>query len=236
MSALTQGTQLYGLIDGQVREIECITAFNPGANPADQIEDTCLSETNTRTYKKGLRTPGQASVSVDADPENDSHYLMWQLAEERSDERIQWAIGWSDGVNIAPTLELISSISAINVTNGGSGYTAAPSVTINGGGTGATAMAIVSGGEVTAVVITDPGSGYTGAATVAFSGGAGTGAAATVVKSLEAEMGLPTGRTWYTFQAYVSDFPFDFQANAKVTTAATMQRSGAGVWIRKAAP
>ncbi|UUS13348.1 hypothetical protein NMB32_14650 [Stenotrophomonas sp. CD2] len=59
MSILTQGTQLYGLIDGQVREIECITAFNPGTAPADQIDDTCLSETNTRTYKKGLRTPGR---------------------------------------------------------------------------------------------------------------------------------------------------------------------------------
>ncbi|PTT56188.1 phage tail protein, partial [Stenotrophomonas sp. HMWF022] len=55
MSALTQGTQLYGLINGVVHEIECITAFNPGTAPADQIDDTCLSETNTRTYKKGLR-------------------------------------------------------------------------------------------------------------------------------------------------------------------------------------
>lgn len=155
MSVLTQGTQLYALIRGVIHEIECITGFNPGANPADQIEDTCLSERNSRTYKKGLRTPGQASVTINADPDNESHYLMWQLAEqdEYQDELIQWAIGWSDGES-APT----------------------------------------------------------------FSAG---------------EMVLPTDRTWYTFRAYVSDFPFDFQANAVVATSASMQRSGPGLWIRK---
>lgn len=155
MSVLTQGTQLYALIRGVVHEIECITAFNPGTNPADQIEDTCLSERNSRTYKKGLRTPGQASVTINADPKNDSHYLMWQLAEmdEYQDEDIQWGIGWADGES-APTVQ-------------------------NG------------------------------------------------------EMVLPPDRTWYTFQAYVSDFPFDFQANAVVATNATMQRSGPGVWVRK---
>jgi hypothetical protein len=32
----------------------------------------------------------------------------------------------------------------------------------------------------------------------------------------------------------VADFPFDFQANTVVQTTATIQRSGAGVWIPKA--
>lgn len=235
MSVLTQGTQLYGLIDGVVREIECITAFSPGTNPADQIEDTCLSETNSRTYKKGLRTPGQASVTINADPKNDSHYLMWQLAEQREDELIQWAIGWADGVDISPTVAPGGSISGINVTNGGSGYTSAPTVVLaGGGGTGATATAIVDDGEVIGVTVTNPGSGYTSVPTVSFTGGAGTGAAAAAVRSSSPEMALPAGRTWYTFEAYVSDFPFDFQANAVVATAATLQRSGAGVWVRKA--
>lgn len=235
MSMLTQGTQLYGLIGGQIREIECITNFNPGANPADQIEDTCLSETNSRTYKKGLRTPGQASVTINADPRNQSHYLMWQLGEEASDELIQWAIGWSDGVDIAPTMAPGGSISAINVTNGGTGYTSAPTVALTGGGgSGATATAIVDSGTVIGVTITNPGSGYTTAPTVAFTGGAGSGAAGTAQRSAEPEMVLPSTRTWYTFEGYVADFPFDFQANAVVSTAASLQRSGAGVWVRKA--
>lgn len=236
MSQLTQGTQLYGLIAGQVVEIECITGFNPGSNPADQIEDTCLSETNSRTYKKGLRTPGQASVTINADAKNDSHYLMWQLAEQdNGDEPIQWAIGWSDGKDVKPSVAIAGTITGANIGNGGSGYTSAPSVTITGGGgSGATATAVISDGEVVALNITNPGSGYTGVPTIAFSGGGGTGATATAVRTAEPELVLPSTRTWYTFEAFVTDFPFDFQANAVVSTNATLQRSGAGVWVRKA--
>ena len=75
-------------------------------------------------------------------------------------------------------------VSSITVTNGGSGYTSAPTVTISGGsGTGATATATVEGGAVTAVTITDNGYNYTSVPTVAFSGGGGSSAAATAAIS-----------------------------------------------------
>jgi len=45
------------------------------------------------------------------------------------------------------------AIYRIKVTNGGSGYTAAPTVTITGDGTGAAATATVSNGEVTEILI-----------------------------------------------------------------------------------
>ena len=44
---------------------------------------------------------------------------------------------------------------------------------------------------------------------------------------------LPTDRTWFVFEGYVSDFPFDFAANTVVTTQAAIQRSGGSAWIRK---
>ena len=74
-----------------------------------------------------------------------------------------------------------TSINVINVTNGGSGYTSVPTVDIVGGsGTGAAAIATVSGGAVTAVTILDGGTGYTsgGLPNVVFTGGGGTGAVA----------------------------------------------------------
>ncbi|MDQ9546488.1 phage tail tube protein, partial [Serratia marcescens] len=40
--------------------------------------------------------------------------------------------------------------------------------------------------------------------------------------------------TWFVFQGYVTDFPFDFQANTVVSTTATIQRSGPAVWVPKA--
>jgi hypothetical protein len=74
------------------------------------------------------------------------------------------------------------AINNIVVTAGGSGYSSAPTVTIDGDGTGATATATISGGAVTAINITAAGTGYT-YVTVSMSGGAGTGAAATAMIS-----------------------------------------------------
>lgn len=159
MSVLAQGTQIY-FIDPSydsngagVRAVECATTFSPGGNPADQIEDTCLEDT-TRSYKPGLRTPGQASMSINADPSNASHVRLHQLAETDPSPVLSWAVGWSDG-------------------------TAAPTIDSNG------------------------------------------------------DFVLPATRTWFTFQGYVSDFPFDFAQNTVVTSAVTIQRSGGSAWIKK---
>lgn len=163
MSILTQGTQVYVLVASAttpdtlaVMEVECATAFNPGGAPKEQIEDTCLSA-KERSYKPGLRTPGQASLTVNADSKNASHIRLHEMSEADGDTTVRWAVGWSDG-------------------------TAAPTVNADGD-----------------------------------------------------DFELPDSRTWYVFQGYVSDFPFDFAANSVVTTAATIQRSGGSAWIRKKA-
>lgn len=80
------------------------------------------------------------------------------------------------------TTDLKGKIYNIKVDAGGSGYTSAPLVTINGDGSGATATATVSGGAVTAINITNNGTNYN-IATISFSGGGGTGAAAHAVMS-----------------------------------------------------
>ena len=162
MSVLTQGTQLFVLKSGVVSEVECITSFNPGGNPADQIESTCLSERDSRTYLKGLKTPASATVGLNADPKNASHIMLHGLSESSDQAELTFALGWSDGVSV-PTVAASGDEDAVD-------------------------------GLV-----------------------------------------LPSDRTWFIFQGYVSDFPFDFQANAVVTTSATIQRSGSAVWVPKAA-
>jgi phage tail sheath protein FI len=76
------------------------------------------------------------------------------------------------------------ALATIAMTDNGSGYTSAPTVSFTGGGgTGAAGTAVLGtgadAGKVMSVTITNPGSGYTSAPTVGFTGGAGTGAAAT---------------------------------------------------------
>lgn len=108
-----------------------------------------------------MRTPGQATVALNADPSNDSHLLLSNLAESNDQQNLTFAIGWADGESV-PTVATTGDPDAVD-------------------------------GLV-----------------------------------------LPDDRTWYVFQGYVSDFPFDFQANTVVQTSATIQRSGQGAWIPKA--
>ena len=68
-----------------------------------------------------------------------------------------------------------TGISRIEIEEPGFGYSVAPTVTITGDGIGATAEAIVSGGEVVAVNILNRGVDYT-TATAVLSGGDGIGA------------------------------------------------------------
>ncbi|MGV3686335.1 MAG: RagB/SusD family nutrient uptake outer membrane protein [Daejeonella sp.] len=80
-------------------------------------------------------------------------------------------------------------VKAITVTNGGAGYTSAPTVTFSAGTGGNTAMgtATISGGRVTAITLNRDPDGitfseegvYTASPTITISGGGGSGATAT---------------------------------------------------------
>src|SRR6267143_415966 len=73
------------------------------------------------------------------------------------------------------------AILTVNVTNGGTGYTSAPTVSsiTSTAGTGASlAPALATTGVVSAITVTNGGSGYT-SPSVSFSGGGGSGALAT---------------------------------------------------------
>ena len=110
---------------------------------------------------------------------------------------------------------------SVTVTNGGSGYTSSPTVSVSGGsGGGAAFSASVANGSVVSVAVTNPGSGWTAAQTVTlgFSGGGGSSAAATMTIMPFGIMGTAietyVGRAWianganisYTAPSSVTDF------------------------------
>ena len=82
-----------------------------------------------------------------------------------------------------------TTVTALTVTAGGTGYTSAPTVSIAAptSGTTATATATVSGGVVTGLTITEAGTNYVSKTppAVTFSGGGGSGAAATATVGTE---------------------------------------------------
>ncbi|MES2276058.1 MAG: RagB/SusD family nutrient uptake outer membrane protein [Bacteroidota bacterium] len=77
------------------------------------------------------------------------------------------------------------TIKTVNVTNGGTGYTTAPTVTVTGGGatTQATAVANLTSGKVSSISIVSYGKFYTSTPTVTITGGGGSGATATATIS-----------------------------------------------------
>jgi FtsP/CotA-like multicopper oxidase with cupredoxin domain len=83
-------------------------------------------------------------------------------------------------LTFTPTsVALNKGVASVAVANGGSGYTSAPTVSFSGGGgTGAAAVATITG-IVSGITLDSGGSGYAANTTVAITGGGGTGATAT---------------------------------------------------------
>jgi FtsP/CotA-like multicopper oxidase with cupredoxin domain len=95
-------------------------------------------------------------------------------------------------VDVTPGSPTLGQVTAIAVTNGGSGFVRAPGINITGGGGfGAWATATVVGGVVTAITVTDGGSDYTSPPTV-------TVGATTEVKMVPAVPTTGFPATWPT--------------------------------------
>ncbi len=94
------------------------------------------------------------------------------------------AVSEVDGDGVGPWVGGVKgTVVKVSLTNGGSGYTSAPSVSFNNagtGGAGASATAEIAG-IVTGVNVTNGGRGYTSIPNVTFTGGGGSGAAGTAV-------------------------------------------------------
>lgn len=82
------------------------------------------------------------------------------------------------------THQVKRGVTAVVVSNGGTGYTNPVIGFTGGGGTGATAEAVVTEGVITAINVLTPGDGYTSAPTVTITDGDGENAVATATVSL----------------------------------------------------
>jgi hypothetical protein len=126
---------------------------------------------------------------------------------------------YGSGATATAALSTTGRINTITVTNGASGYTAVPTVTITGGGGyGAKAEAIIAGGSVTGIIILDRGSGYTSAPTISIAP-SGTGQQATATATLEfplASVTLVNGGNNYTSTPNVAINGIDITANCKI--------------------
>lgn len=103
MSMKTQGTQLYALdpAGDSVLAIIAVTSIDGIDSPVDPIETTPL-EADAREFVAGLKSPGAATFGINVDPKHEAHLRLHQL--KTAGTTIKWALGWSDGKDIAPTV------------------------------------------------------------------------------------------------------------------------------------
>lgn len=103
MGMKTQGTQLYTIDpeSGELIYVACVTSIDGIDTTIEQNETTCL-ESLVRTYEAGLATPGTATFSIQTDTHNPQHVRLHQL--KRGGAMLKWALGWSDAVDVAPTV------------------------------------------------------------------------------------------------------------------------------------
>jgi hypothetical protein len=95
----TQGTELFFTNPltsaADIMKVACPTGITGLGGAADQLDDTCLDSTE-RTFKQGLRTPGQVTIPVNFIPSSASHQAL--LAMQQSGQNVSWMIAMSDGV------------------------------------------------------------------------------------------------------------------------------------------
>jgi hypothetical protein len=94
-------------------------------------------------------------------------------AKQRADSASAGTTGNNPTTGAQATVTLEDAkIKTVTITNGGSGYTSAPTVTLSGGGgTGASLTAVIANGAVTSVTINSAGTGYTSVPGITFTGG-----------------------------------------------------------------
>ncbi len=164
-------------------------------------------EFETRLPKNSGSTPQNAPVIRFSDV-----LLMFAEAENEVSGPSQAAV---DAVNLVRRRGWSNGVKTITISNGGSGYTTAPTVTITGGGgIGAAATAVIAGGRVTGISLnpdaitgTAVGSNYTTPPTVTISGGGGGGAtaSATIYSVSEADLTPAQTSSKDTFRALIRD-------------------------------
>lgn len=104
MSINAQGTQLYffdpdGAGDGII-EVDCVTSLDGISAPLGEEDTTCLADLGA-TVEPTLFQAGTMTLTVRFDPKVESHVRLFQLW--RAKQKLKWAVGFSDGVEIAPT-------------------------------------------------------------------------------------------------------------------------------------
>lgn len=186
--------------------------------PAVATSPKTMSALPTTESTKAVMKPGKWRREYEVIPKNSQYSPMNAPLMRFADILLMYAEADNE-INTLPSATAIeyvnrirkrswsTGVKSVTVTNGGSGYTTAPTVTFSGGIGGATAtgIAVISGGQVTAINLNRDLSAVlfsvegkyaaTTPPTVTITGGGGTGATATAAINLLTDAELKPAQT-----------------------------------------
>ena len=126
-------------------------------------------------------TETQVPVAIGEEIMAVSLFKTFAWATFRNETRVAWSVGTEASKGYLIFSNVFEQVTEIEVTNGGTGYSATPTVTLTGGGgTGATIGTVtVENGVITKIALSAKGTGYTSAPTVTITDSTGLNATAT---------------------------------------------------------
>lgn len=111
MGVTTKGTQLYMRLPNSsgytMVQVGCPRGIQGLGGAASDVDDTCLDDVEMRSLP-GMPNPGAMTVDLNFDPAKISHQELWDLYNTQ--EVIEWVIGWSDGKDIPPEVDISGTI------------------------------------------------------------------------------------------------------------------------------
>jgi hypothetical protein len=153
--AATAGNLLYtesiGAVTIDANGVYSFQFGGSGTSNSQVTETLAATDASTLVYTKALANSGVVENSLSVTDGTNS----WTQS------------AGNPGIGAAATANITAGfVTGATITNGGSGYTSPPAVTIIGNGSGATATAVLTEGVITGITITSAGSGYTGTPTI----------------------------------------------------------------------
>ena len=97
-----QKSQLFYVDADTVVAVQCAKTLDPGTDTEEDIDVTCLDDAEDN-FDPGKKTPGEGSLAVDFDDENESHVKLLELSKVDPRKKVMWYLGSSHST-AAPTV------------------------------------------------------------------------------------------------------------------------------------
>lgn len=97
-----QKSQLYYFDATNIRVVQCAKELELGTDTEEDIDVTCLDD-DEDNFDPGKKTPGEGSLTIDLDDENQSHIELIALSKTNPRKKLMWYLGSSNS-NEPPTV------------------------------------------------------------------------------------------------------------------------------------